>query len=318
MNRFCYSSLIATLICSCIGCSSFPRRFQNANNTPAPVLLPENPTFEDVARVVNSNSARIQQLQVTRATLTTPDSPALKASYALERPRRFRLTAETTFTGQEIDLGSNDDDYWVWIRRDPRRAVYFGAHDQFYQSGIRDILPVPPHWLIEAIGVVELDPTGSHSEPSANRPGQLEIRSRVPTPNGELTKITVIDDRHGWVLEQQLYDEAAGNQLLASAMGSDFKYDPSSGVSLPHTVDIRLPPANLEFTLRTDEFSINQLYADPAVLWAMPQPSGFEMVDVSRLSSPAPRYVQPTANARYNRSRPIYRQGMRRLPALIR
>ena len=52
------------------------------------------------------------------------------------------------------------------------------------RSAARDLLPVPPDWLIEALGVIQLDPTGQHDGPFQNRPGQLEIRSQVKTPVG--------------------------------------------------------------------------------------------------------------------------------------
>ena len=86
-------------------------------------------------------------------------------------PKRFRLRAETGITGPELDLGSNDEVYWMWVKRADRPAVYWGRHDQFYQSAARDLLPVPPDWLIEALGVVQLDPTGQHEGPFQNRPG---------------------------------------------------------------------------------------------------------------------------------------------------
>ena len=316
MNRLIAWMLVTITLTS--GCSLFPRRFPDEPIT-APIVLTPDATLDDVTRVVNENSGRIEKIQVSDATLSMPNMPSLQASYAMERPRRFRLTAETTFTGRELDLGSNDDTYWIWVRRDPSRALYFGQHDRFYESGIRDILPVPPTWLTEALGVVRLDPRDQHEGPFRSRPGQIELRSRIVTPSGELTKITVVDDQYGWVVEQQLYDTSAGDQLLAAATASDFYYDHAAGVSLPRTVDVRLPPADIQFTLRTRSHVINQIYADPQYLWTMPRPNGSKLIDVSTLSSPAPRYAPPrdraTADLRWNSNRrPIYRQAIRRLP----
>ena len=287
--------IAGSLLCS-PGCR-LPKRFGDAYATPTPVLLPEDPTFEDVARVVNSNSAAVNQLQVGNATLRSPEIPvSLKASFALEKDRRFRLTAKS-IRGNELDLGSNDDEYWIWMN-DERSALYYGRHERFYQSAARSVLPVPPHWLIEAIGLVELDPTGNHEGPFHNRPGQLEIRSNVPTPTGELTKITVIDSRYGWVLEQHVYDTSGNDQLLASATGSDFEYYASHGVSLPRKVEIKLPPANLELSLDIDRHAINQLYADPVALWTLPEEAGSELINLERMSSPAPRYGDPEPDYR--------------------
>jgi hypothetical protein len=280
--------------------------------------LSENPTFEDIVRVVNGNSARIQQVQVTNATLTVSGMPALQSSFALERPRRFRLTGDTSFTGREIDLGSNEDLYWIWIKRNDRRAVYYGRHDEYYQSGGRTILPIPPTWLIEALGVIEMDPTGQHEGPLRSQPSRLELRTRVPTPTGELLKVTMVDDRYGWVLEQHVYDVTQNDQLLASAIAEDFNYYPSQGVTLPRRVEIHLPPAELSFTMRIDQHVINRLYSDPIQLWTMPPFSGYEAIDVATMSSPPPRYAEPPratgANRRWRYDSDQYRTTLRRLP----
>ena len=137
---------------------------------------------------------------------------------------------------------------------------------------------MPPDWLIEALGVVELDPTGQHEGPFHNRPGQIEVRSRIPTPNGTLTKVTVLDDARGWVVEQHLYDPA--QQPLASAFAAGFQFDPVTGVSLPRVVQVRLPPIQMNFTLETAQHQINQLAGDPAQLWALPQINGFPLVNL--------------------------------------
>ncbi len=138
----------------------------------APVVLGPEATLEDVIRVVNANSARVQQVQSSGATLNVEGLPTLQASYALERPRRLRLRAELSrLSGSELDLGSNDEIYWMWVKRSDQPAVYWGRHDEYAQSSAREILPVPPEWLIEALGVVELDPTGQHEGPRATDRG---------------------------------------------------------------------------------------------------------------------------------------------------
>jgi hypothetical protein len=256
-------------------------------NDYAPVVLAPEATLEDVIRVVNANSARIERLQSNGATLTVEGLPRLEANYAFERPQRFRLRAHTVLTGPELDLGSNDESYWIWVKQSDAPGVYWGRHEEFYQSAGREILPVPPSWLIEALGVVELDPTGQHEGPFRSRPGQLEIRSQLASPAGTLTKVTVVDDARGWVVEQHLYD--AVEQLLASAFATGFQFDPVTGASLPRVVQVRLPSTRMNFTLETQQHQINQLAGDPAQLWTVPQISGVPLVD---LNNPGPMGYQ--------------------------
>ena len=313
-------SLLIVLALFVFSGAACPKRFSDTYATPTPVVLPENASFQDVARVVNANAERIQQLQVSNGTLTTPGRPSLQASYAMDGKNRFRLTADAAFLGRQIDLGSNDEIYWMWLQFDPSNSIYFGRHEEFYRSAARRVLPVPPQWLAEALGVVRFDPTGHHDGPVRRNPGQLEIRSILLTPNGELERIATIDDRHGWVLQLQLFDRNSTNQLLASAVASDFNYYPEAGVFLPRTVQIQLPPADLQFTLQSERHMINQLYADTAQLFSMPQPDGATPVNLNSISSPPPRYVEPQvqyAPAGDNRFRhPVQRHALRRLPPM--
>ena len=222
---------------------------------PAPIVFASQPTLGQIIEYFNSTTMRVQQLQTTGATLSTPGIIALRANIAFERPRRFRLQAG--LTGPEIDLGSNDEVFWMWAKRGQPAAVYYCRHDQFYYSAARDVLPVQPEWIGEALGLVYFDPAIVHQGPFPNGPDQLEIRSIIPSPQGNLTKTTRIDSIHAWVLQQQIFD--ASGRLLASAVASQHRHDPIAGISLPRKVDIQVPTAQLSFTIQVTDYLINQL-----------------------------------------------------------
>ena len=99
--------------------------------------MTQNPTLGDVVQVVNDNTAKIRSLYTTDATMTVPGAPALRANLAVERPRRLRLRAETAITGAEVDMGSNDELFWFWIRRNPPPTLYHCRHDKFASSAAR-------------------------------------------------------------------------------------------------------------------------------------------------------------------------------------
>ena len=94
MNSQSLHALIVLTVLFAASGASCPRSRQIVNDQ-APVVLSPGASLEDLIRVVNANSARVQQVQSTRATLTVEGAPPLDASYAFERPRRFRLRAET-------------------------------------------------------------------------------------------------------------------------------------------------------------------------------------------------------------------------------
>jgi len=252
----------------------------NATAIYGPRVLTETPTTNDVIQAVNANSALIKSLFTTDAVLSVPGAPSLRANIALERQKRFRLRAETALTGAEVDLGSNDELFWFWVRRNPPPTIYYCRHDRFETSAAKQVVPVDPEWLLDALGLVTFDAYHQHSTPTKNRNGKWEIRTTLPSTSGlpPMSKLTVVDEARGFVLEQHLYD--AKGTLIASAITSRHWRDPATGAVVPQAIEINWPSTqfNLKFDVRT--WSVNNLRADPAQLFAMPRDPSWAVVDL--------------------------------------
>ena len=261
----------------------------------APQVLAETSSREQIIAAVNQNSARIRSLSVTGARITIPDMmglPLLTGNIAAERPNRFRLTAGTGLSGQELDLGSNDELFWIWVRRNQPPAVYFCRHDQFANSNIRQVMPVEPTWLLAALGMVDIDPATVYDGPILRRDGRVELHTRLPWASGTLNRVLVIDARRAWVVEQYVYD-ATGATLLASAIAESHRYFPTEQVSLPDRVAIKLPTTGLALTIDLGNVAINQLPGDPRQLWALPTFPGVPQHDLSGAIPGTPLPGQP-------------------------
>jgi hypothetical protein len=248
----------------------------------APQVLFAGATRDQIIAAVNQNSAKVRSLSVTGASITIPDTmnlPLLTANIAAERPNHFRLTAGTSVSGQEIDLGSNDQLFWMWVKRNQPPAVYFCRHDQFANSAIRQMMPIEPSWLLAALGMVDIDPASVYDGPLPRGDGKVEIRSWLPSASGRLTRITVIDSTRAWVVEQHVYDPT-GQTLIASAIAESHRYYPAEQVSLPQKISLRLPTAGLAMKIDLGTVQINQLSGDPAQLWAMPTFPGYPQIDL--------------------------------------
>ena len=149
---------------------------------------------------------RCVSLQTTGAKLHVAGAPTLSASLALERPRRLRMQASLGFTGMELDLGSNDEEFWFWAKRNEPPGVYVARHSEADAPGVRSVLPVPPTWLIDALGIVEMNDDCQYQGPFARSAEQFEIRAVCPTGYGYLTKVIVVDARFGYIVEQFVFD----------------------------------------------------------------------------------------------------------------
>jgi hypothetical protein len=278
---------------------------------------------EQVVRAVNATTASVQQLQTDNATLGVAGLPKLRTDIAVERTRRLRLRSSFIGMGQILDVGSNDQLLWAMVDAPqlpgtPPRGVYYVRHDQFQTSAAREALPVPPQALIEAFGLVDLQPQQVVDGPYAKSPGRLEFRTQIPSFDGGSTgtKIMVVDDRYGWILEQHWYDIAG--QWTGSVVSSDHRFEPQWQASLPHRLEVRLPPPRVSFEIAVEDYTVNQLLAEPGQLWNMPAYEGYRLVDLAAPpvapAAASPGYPPPQrplvpASAAYPeaRYRPSYR-----------
>ena len=252
----------------------------------APEVLAQGAQLQQVVGAINQNTARVHSLMAPNALITIPHStllPPLRGNLALEKPQRFRLTAGTGLTGQEVDLGVNDERFWLWIRRSDPPGVYFCRHDQFAGSAACRVMPIEPRWLQSALGLVELDSSQVYSGPIPRGDGTVELRTYLPSANGTLQRVLVIDAKRAWVKEQHVYDPT-GTTLIASTVATSHRYYPIEQVSLPERVAIRLPPSQMAFTIDLGQLQINRLPANAAQLWTMPAFDGYQQFDLGTTS----------------------------------
>lgn len=269
------ASLTTLLAASGASCQQMVGRYAQ----PMPRVLPPAATLAQVIEVVNNNSSQVNSFSTMRATVSTPGFPALRANLAYQRPRGFRLRADMALSGgTEVDLGSNETLFWFWVRRETPPAMYFCRHDQFASSAARQILPVEPDWIAQALGVVSFDATDQHDGPHLRRDGKLEIRSTTPGQNGA-RRVTIVDESSAIVLEQHIYD--GRGTRVASATMDGHQRDPGTGIIMPRRVRIEWPPSHFEMTIELTDLQINRLTADPAALFTKPEYPGYVNVDLA-------------------------------------
>ncbi len=246
---------------------------------PLPRMLPAQPTREQIITAIEDNTSRVRSYMASQAVLSVPGVPRLSAQVACEPPRRFRLRAQTSLTGNELDLGSNDDLFWLWIRRHEPPIMLFCRHDQYDQSSARRLLPIRADWFPELLGLVRFDPSDRHEGPFTVADGRFEIRSTIDSPDGPLLRSTILHPTTGLVEEQHLF--TAGGERLASVRTSRHRVDPTSGAALPRLVEVSWPASGVEFKLELTSLVTNAPAADPGQLWQMPAYEGYEPVDLA-------------------------------------
>lgn len=274
---------LGTVVVGSMGASCSPRGGSPfVAGPPAPVVLTPTSTAAEVVAAVNANTAGVQTYQAPQASIALPESAGLalvSASVAIERPQRFRLRATTAITGPELDLGSNDERFWIWARRNEPPALYTARHDLWATSPVRGQLPIEPGWLVEALGLVMLDPAAEYFGPAPRGPGQLELRTAMPGPDGPRQRVLVLDAQTAVVREQHVYD--ARGSLAASAVADQFRYDPVTRSSLPERVRVSVPAAGLNLTITTGRVTLNAPVGTDGQVWKLPEIGSYPVIDLT-------------------------------------
>lgn len=281
------SSLGAVWLAVVLFAGSGATCIQTINRPP----LPAGATLEQAVEVVERQTAWLGSIQASSARISgTADGqtiPQLSAKIAAAPPRNLRLIGETIFTGKEVDLGSNPEIFWFWVRRNQPPAILYCRHEQFAQAPIRQAIPIDPAWVLETIGFGVFHYGDQHQNLQPLGRGRLAIRTFRPTAEGTQTKFTVVDERMGWVLEQQLYN--ARGQREAIALLADHVKDPITGSVVARKLDLQWPLANITLKIDLGDVSFNELDATGTSVWQMPEIPGFPQVNLAELGPDGPR-----------------------------
>jgi len=270
--------VVAALAASGASCPQAIRGYQ-VGVSPLPRVLPAQASLEQIVATVHDNTRRVRSYLAPQAVLAVPGVPRLSAQVACEPPRRFRLRAQTAVTGNELDIGSNDDLFWLWIRRHEPPVMLFCRHDAYAQSAARKLLPLRADWMPELLGLVNFRAEDKHEGPYVLPDGRLEIRSRMVAPEGDMLKSTILDATTGLVMEQHLFTVAG--ERLASVRTSRHRVDPQSGATLPRLVEVSWPASGVEFQLELNTITTNAPASDPGQLWQMPSYEGYTPVNLA-------------------------------------
>ena len=278
-SRACMLALVVMAVASTgASCPGGLRGYQ-VGVMPLPRTLPPQPTLEQVIGTVHDNTRRVRSVMAPQAVLSVPGVPRLSAQVACEPPRRFRLRAQTAITGGELDIGSNDELFWLWIRRHEPPVTLYCRHDDYGRSSARKLIPLRAEWMPELLGLVTFEPGDRHDGPFPLADGRLEVRTVLAGPDGAMAKSTILDGTTGLVLEQHLF--TAGGERLASVRTTQHRVDPPSGAALPRRVEVSWPASGVEFQLELSTVTTNMPPSDPGQLWQMPSYEGYKPIDLA-------------------------------------
>ncbi len=282
MNHNASTILLAVLLLFPFpGCHALKTAFRGKEPAAPPLTTQEAKTLSlaEITAAINRNSMAIRNMSTDNGqTMISGVLIPLQTRLTFERPKRLRIQASVAMSGQELDFGSNDMLFWFWYRRLPEKEMYFCRHDQFPTCPVRNLVPIEPDWLIEAIGIVEFLPTDLHEGPMPTDDGNLAIISRRQTATGQFVKRTVIDAKTAWVLRQEMYSPQ--NELVALAISGDHRYDNNTGIHYARRVEVTFPGSEGKVILDLGTPTFNTTMPFNSTMFQMPNFDGFRAVDI--------------------------------------
>src|SRR5262245_12360675 len=140
------------------GCNSFGL-MRGGNQQQAARPPAEAPTKEAILAYLNDNASRVQSVRCKELDITAKQgmqSVGLRGQVVCQKPRNFRMGANV-LGKQEVDVGSNDEEFWFWLaRNDPPYLFHCNYVD--LARGIRAQFPFQPEWIMEAMGIAPCGP----------------------------------------------------------------------------------------------------------------------------------------------------------------
>ncbi|MER3442533.1 MAG: hypothetical protein C4296_14375 [Gemmataceae bacterium] len=273
------------------GCASGPL----ARQTPTPS---ERLSPQQVVHYLNANNQAVRSLECQRVSITVRQGVqtfSLNGMLAYEKPRNFRLLA-TAAGSTQADLGSNDQEFWFWLKRADPPALYYCSYEDLPRCHSLRI-PLHPDWVAEALCLQEFLPPEHYR--SSQKDDALFLLTAATTPQGQpLQKWIVVamsGPSRGRI--RSLHLRANTGRDLWSAHIEE--YQNVGAVFIPRKVTIACPEEKLELRLKLDGCRLNGLVAGQynPTLFQRPRLPGVQDVDLARLEPPPPAAIQRVRGA---------------------
>jgi RNA polymerase sigma factor (sigma-70 family) len=214
--------------------------------------------------------------------------PGLTGVMLCEKPRNFRLAGEA-IGNSYIDIGSNGEQFWLWLKDD---ALYHCSYTA-YEKGVRLPTPFGPELVVQAFGMTKFDPDKKYTVQAKGSNYELVEETKV---HGQpVRKITVfnggkpIDDTYPRVTAHIVQDAQTGKTICQATIrrvrwAKVRTPEGERGLSYPSDVVLEWPAEQLTMTMKISKAKINEpISADEASrFFTLPNWPNIKSIDLAK------------------------------------
>lgn len=155
---------------------------------------------DQLVSFLNERSARLQSLYFDDVTVSASERglplPALSGNLVAARPRNFRMVG-TAKVGAKLDLGSNADQFWMYIDAPTQKPQFVAASHSDFEAGRARIpggIPFEPDWVMQALGMATFGPNNQYTPHVDQTARTYTLRWPATLPNGTAVVREVVFD----------------------------------------------------------------------------------------------------------------------------
>jgi hypothetical protein len=262
-------------------------------------IIANEASVDEIVQVLNVNTLGTQTQQglkswhATNATVCVSGMVNVPATVAVEAPRNLRIRIAHPLSHNEVfDIGSNEEEFWVWAKDSEPAGVVHVRHDEVEVISQYYDLPLHPDWMMEVFGVVPLNPDDYRREESDEGSRYVDLVGHKTAPNGMLVgNVIRVDLRRGVIVQRSLHDEEG--TVLGVARYSDHERDPHSQLMLPRQVELEVPAMDTSVTFYLNDVLLNPP-AMQARVWTPPRIAGEPDIQLVETLPPEARRSTPS------------------------
>lgn len=272
---------LGLLVMLMTGCES--TRWNWLKREPGPELPTKpgaGPTVIGLVQYLNDNANRVRSVKVDELSVDASienQTIGLRGRVFAEKPRSFRMKS-TLFGKDEVDIGSNPQEFWFWAAKNRDPYQYFCSYKDLDDGRVRTMpLPIQPEWVMETMGLGPYGPADKYQlEQDAN---SLRLVERTKSPMGHAVRKVIVMSRQPvkspqpQVTSYLLIDDATG-QEICSAHITATQIDRPTGAILPYKMELRVPSQKMKMALKMDSMTVNPQF--PPTVFARQQMTGVE------------------------------------------
>ena len=250
-----------------------------------------NPTVKGLVDYLNENAKRVATLRVDDLDVDAnfENQPInLRGRILAEKPRSFRMKV-TLIGKEEVDIGSNVNEFWFWAAKNPDKYQYFCSYKDLNEGKVKSMpLPIQPEWVMETLGLGPYGPAEKYTlEQDSPTSATFRLVEKAKSPQGyPVRKVIVINRKEMRSPQPQvtaflLLDDTNGKEIC-SAHITTTQQDRGTGAVLPHRMELRMPTQKMTMALKLDSVTVNGKIVDTA--FARPQMVGVQAVNLATLT----------------------------------